>query len=91
MSFTPLQTILLLVGAAVLLGVLLAGIIYAGSSRRTRRYRPGRPFSFIPVWFIAAPERQILTGTGDRKALVAASTEMVRAGRGDTGGASDRW
>lgn len=36
---------------------LVSGLIYAGSARRSRRYRPGRPFEFAPVWFLSAPER----------------------------------
>jgi len=92
--------ILWMIAGAVVLGLLITGIVYAGGTRRSRRYRPGRPFSFIPVWFLAAPGRQIVAGsTGQRELTASASAslgadhsaQVARAGRGETGGASDRW
>ena len=29
---------------------------YAASGRSAPRYRPGRPFTFTPVWYLAAPD-----------------------------------
>ena len=82
--------ILWMIAGAVVLGLLITGIVYAGGTRRSRRYRPGRPFSFIPVWFLASPERQIVAGRPGQRELTVAS-EGARAARGETGGASDRW
>jgi len=56
------ETLLILIGIAAGVGLVVAGLVYAGSARRARRYRPGRPFSFTPVWFLAAPERQLKAG-----------------------------
>jgi hypothetical protein len=97
-----IETTLVFVGipAAVIL-IIVAGV-YAGGSRRSKRYRPGRPFEFTPVWFLAAPEqvaavaaRPELTGSS-RKALTSAAKndewppeEQVHEHA--TGGASDRW
>ncbi len=97
-----IETTLVFVGipAAVIL-IIVAGV-YAGGSRRSKRYRPGRPFEFTPVWFLAAPEQVAavaaqheLTGSS-RKALTSAakddewpSEELVHEHA--TGGASDRW
>jgi hypothetical protein len=86
--FGGLLPALLMLAAAVALGVIVAAMVYAGSSRRARRYRPGRPFPFTPVWFLSAPEQQ--PPSSRRRELVAAPAESG-AGRDETGGASDRW
>jgi hypothetical protein len=61
----------LLAPLAVAVGIVLVItlVVYAGGARRSRRYRPGRPFEFTPVWFLSAPER--LTERADRAELVA--------------------
>ncbi|MCI0687252.1 MAG: hypothetical protein L0Y54_08455, partial [Sporichthyaceae bacterium] len=75
------------------------GLVAAGSSRRSKRYRPGRPFVFSPVWFLAAPAHQARAGhsapLGGSVATVTAlerrsAVERVPLPR-QTGGASDRW
>jgi len=50
---TVVETALLfgLLPAAITLGI--GGLVYATSGRRSARYRPGRPFKFDPVWFVA--------------------------------------
>nr|MDT0659043.1 hypothetical protein [Micromonospora sp. DSM 115978] len=90
-------------GLVVLISALaLAG----GGGRRDRRYRPGRPFEFTPVWFLSSPDqlgesaRAALTGPGravgagsPARALPAGEIETTgtRPRAGATGGASDRW
>jgi hypothetical protein len=38
--------------------VVAALVLASGDrNRRNRRYRPGRPYDFQPVWFLASPER----------------------------------
>jgi hypothetical protein len=68
----------------------------------SRRYRPGRPYDFQPIWYLASPEQvqsasaapAALTGERARPALEPAVIENS-AGEpvlpGPTGGASDRW
>ncbi len=79
--------------------------MYAGGSRRTKRYRPGRPFEFTPVWFLAAPEQ--VAAVAERGELTGASRAGARGTAAPrptdewpaeaqvhehaTGGASDRW
>lgn len=97
MSFTGSEVLILtLPPLAVVL--LITALVYAGSTRHNRRYRPGRPFEFTPVWFVAAPRR--LTGDGNAPALQAAHAgEPVEGplltartqGPQEVGGASDRW
>ena len=68
-------------------------LVYASGSRGAKRYRPGRPYSFAPVWFLAKPETdgpsaKALGASSGAKALEAAPE---REHPGLTGGASDRW
>ena len=68
-------------------------------ARPSRRYRPGRPYDFQPIWFLAAPEQvhQAVDGPAGnhaQPALAAAVFEDSAGERvlpGPTGGASDRW
>ena len=89
MSAEFTRLLLILIGIAVGFALVIAALVFMGGSRRSKRYRPGRPFSFAPVWFLAAPERQ------SRAGLVRALTTGSLAGRiarpRETGGASDRW
>ncbi|WP_213453372.1 aa3-type cytochrome oxidase subunit CtaJ [Rhizomonospora bruguierae] len=89
---------------AVIFAVVAALAMLGGSRRRGRRYRPGRPYEFTPVWFLsnaaggAEPGggRELAAG-GTYRALPATSaaaglTVQERpAGPRGTGGASDRW
>lgn len=96
----------LLVFAGIPLGVflLLAAAVYGSASRRNRRYRPGRPFEFTPVWFLAAPQRIIgpadlppeLSGTGAQMLPAGGgSGELAERVSGSVhgvkGGASGSW
>jgi hypothetical protein len=92
----------ILVFAVIPVGVILlvASVVLSGSNRtrRSRRYRPGRPYDFQPVWFLAAPERvttqRALSGHGSAPALEAAILEDstgARVAPGSVGGASDSW
>jgi hypothetical protein len=100
-----METLLTFVGipVAVLAGV--AALVFAGSARRNgdRRYRPGRPFDFQPVWFLA-PHATPVTGVSHEPLGAGAyARALPSARRGSewpaesvahssvTGGASDRW
>jgi hypothetical protein len=87
------KNMLLLIGIAVGVGLVVALLVFMGGSRSPKRYRPGRPFAFAPVWFLSAPEQQSRAGLSQSKELVAGgSTGQARVVRaGETGGASDRW
>lgn len=92
-----------LVFLVIPLGVILVvgALVFAASdrTRRTRRYRPGRPYDFQPIWFLASPEQvahtaPALTGNQSRQALEASVLEDAAGQRvkpGSTGGASDSW
>ena len=77
---------------------------YLNGDRRPRRYRPGRPYGFAPVWFLSAPERldeartdagqgHEITGGTHGRAIESGAVETGAppVPQGATGGASDRW
>ncbi|MBB5869859.1 hypothetical protein F4553_003238 [Allocatelliglobosispora scoriae] len=79
--------------------IIVAGLILVGGSRRAKRYRPGRPYDFKPVWFTAAPAtagaHELTAGHDhDHAAVTGAATAETPTAvvvEGRTGGASDRW
>ena len=97
-----IETTLIFAGSPAAVILLVAGAVYAGGSRRSKRYRPGRPFEFTPVWFLAAPEQ--VAEVAGRSELTAATRPALTGAEADkewpaeaqvhehaTGGASDRW
>jgi len=104
LSILSTVLIFLIIPAAVI--SLVAALVLAGSRKSSpdRRYRPGRPYDFQPIWFLASPEQ--ITGNGDghadghadgglaRPALTGSVLEDSSGARvrpGHTGGASDSW
>jgi hypothetical protein len=98
-----IQTVLIFAGVPLAVILLVTGAVYAGGARRSKRYRPGRPFEFTPVWFLSAPEQLTHSpdGSGAREVTAAERPALPAAG-GEwpatdnpapqvTGGASDRW
>jgi hypothetical protein len=94
LSLTSIETALIYVGIPALIIAVITGLVFAGDLRRSKRYRPGRPFDFRPVWFLSAPERvtagdRPAVGSADRTAVTADTTEAGASSQ--MGGASDRW
>ena len=91
----------ILVFAIIPLGVIavVAAFIASSSSRSrpARRYRPGRPYDFKPIWFLASPAQvsQAFGGKTSSAPELPAGVIEDASGRqvrpGPTGGASDRW
>jgi hypothetical protein len=107
-GLTIIETVLIYAGIPALVIAVIVGLVFASDMRRgDKRYRPGRPFEFRPVWFLSAPEHVAGQESLDHKALRAADVPAaLAAGRartqGDwpaseqaqqsvTGGASDSW
>lgn len=99
-----IETLVVFAGIPLAVIAVVVGLVYSGSSRSNdRRYRPGRPFDFTPVWFLSAPESQrdaaanghAAVSGANRMALSKAEAQVDAAPGepiGDvTGGASDRW
>jgi len=53
-----LQTLLVFGGIPLAVVLVVAALVYGPGERQHPRYRPGRPFEFTPVWFLAAAEEQ---------------------------------
>lgn len=93
------ETLLVFVAIPVVAVLLIAGLALVGKrggDHGAKRYRPGRPYDFTPVWFLASPEKLAdPTGTtlpaGAPVPALAGKTEIARKRGGATGGASDRW
>ncbi|WP_440590405.1 aa3-type cytochrome oxidase subunit CtaJ [Micromonospora profundi] len=102
------ETLLVFVGIPVAAVLVIAGLAYAGSrgggtggggGGGAKRYRPGRPFDFTPVWFLGRPGQladsagTALAAGAQAPALTSHKLEQasVEAPAGGTGGASDRW
>jgi hypothetical protein len=97
-----LSTVLVFAVIPAVCILVVALLVFAGSGRNrpSRRYRPGRPYDFQPVWFLASPERVSpeLGGPSGRQAQqpaiesgVVENSQGERVLPGSTGGASDRW
>jgi hypothetical protein len=98
------ETVLVFVGIPAVVIAAVYGLVYGTTARRSsKRYRPGRPFTFAPVWFLAAPGQVVRDGqkaaalpAGERAAalpgpVLAQETEAQPTVHGETGGASDSW
>ena len=94
-----IETLVVFVGIPLAVCAVVYGLVYAGSGRSNdRRYRPGRPFEFAPVWFLSAPESGSPAASnghaveGPSRMALTKSEAPSREAVGDvTGGASDRW
>jgi hypothetical protein len=97
-----LNTFLIYVIIPLGLILVIAVLAFGGGDRasRARRYRPGRPYDFQPIWFLSSPE-QVSPAYGGpaieraaRPQIESGVLEDVSGARvlpGSTGGASDRW
>lgn len=94
------QTLLIFVGIPLAVIAIVAGLVYAGGRKSAKRYRPGRPYDYAPVWFTsdARPSGSDEHHDGTQAALPGGSTKAVAVAAGGagsapgvTGGASDRW
>jgi hypothetical protein len=82
------QVLYLVVVPAAIVAVVW-GLASIGGPHAKRRYRPGRPYEFIPVWYLANHRQG--TGTGAASEAPALPPAPPEAIQGTTGGASDRW
>lgn len=51
------ETVLVFAGIPLAIVLVISGLAAIGGGHAAKRYRPGRPFEFAPVWFLAAPEQ----------------------------------
>jgi hypothetical protein len=108
-----LETVFWFAAVPALILLVVGGLAYAGGYPKgfatseggdgpsgSKRYRPGRPYDAVPVWFLSAPEKvdeaaskRAVAGKATVAALPAGGETGGRhaAPQGSTGGASDRW
>jgi hypothetical protein len=108
LSLSITETVLIFAGIPAAVIALVFAAVYSTTARKAdKRYRPGRPYSFAPVWFLAAQDAASDAAGHDGAAalpaghapkalagplLATASTEpAVPAGIREVGGASDSW
>jgi len=89
------QTVLVFVGIPAGVVAVFATLIFGRSElRQANRYRPGRPWSFSPVWYVPHPEAT-RPAAGERRALGATKRAAIESGQAPTpsavGGASGEW
>lgn len=85
------QTVLILVVVPLAIVLIVGGLAYAGGPRRDTRYRPGRPYHFSPVWYVANHRRDEQTKTTTGRALPAGERrEALPAPTTGDAGAVDR-
>jgi hypothetical protein len=82
---TVVQTVLVFVGIPLAVFVLIAFAVYGRSAlHQPNRYRPGRPWTYSPVWFVPHPDA-IDDVVADRVAIEGSSGVVA------VGGASGEW
>jgi hypothetical protein len=96
-----MSTVLIFVVIPLAAVGVIAALALSGSDRNrpAKRYRPGRPYDFAPIWFLAAPDRVRPElaghdGSAQRPAIESGIIEDQSGQRvlpGPVGGASDRW
>jgi len=103
LKLSVLNTFLVFAVIPLAVVAVVAALVFGGSDRvrRARRYRPGRPYDFKPIWFLASPE-QVGPAYGGPETGHQATPPAIEPGviedssgarvlPGPTGGASDRW
>jgi hypothetical protein len=86
-SYNAATALLVFVGVPLAVIGLIFALVYIAGTRSAKRYRPGRAYTYAPVWFLARPE------TDGPAATPRAEITAAEGGShpGVTGGASDRW
>jgi hypothetical protein len=86
-----IETLLIFVGIPATVIAVIYGLVYATSTGRGRRYRPGRPFDFRPVWLLSAPEQVDQSASAQRAALRGADTPVALPSAAVRGGERGDW
>lgn len=90
-NLTVFQELLIMFGAPLLVVTAVFAVVYLRHPRPQSRYRPGQPYDFKPVWFIARDG-----AVGESAPAAAAAIESSGAGQeriagGPKGGAHGKW
>jgi hypothetical protein len=97
------ETLINFVGVPLAVTLAIYGLVYVVSGRKGKRYRPGRPFLFAPVWFTSAASASAAASPRPAAELPAPAHPELTGGHvgafggptaefeSTTGGASDSW
>lgn len=89
------ETALVFVGCPLAAALVLVAAVYGRAATQPNRYRPGRPWTYDPVWYIGSPThvpvRPTLPAGATRDEQVTASTLAAAEQDVATGGASGEW
>ena len=89
------ETALVFVGSPLALALILAAAVYGRTAVQPNRYRPGRPWTYEPVWYVGSPThvptRPELPAGSTRGRELSASTLAAAEQDVPTGGASGEW
>ncbi len=90
---TIVETSLVFVGIPLGLFLLLAIAVFGSSTMHRDRYRPGRPWTYPPVWFLPHPSALAdLPAVRERRALTTGQAQPdTTVDTGGLGGASGEW
>jgi hypothetical protein len=86
-AVTVAETLLVFVGAPLLIVLVLAALIFLPGGRKRPRYKSGQPWEHAAVWYEPHPEGP--GGHGAHAALEAGATSASTAG--PLGGARGTW
>lgn len=78
------QDLLIFVGIPLATIGIIFALVYASPGGRAKRYRPGRPYPYAPVWFLARPEKD---GPAARAALTSGHDSGHSSGQAELKGA----
>ena len=89
------ETALVFVGLPLGAALVLAAAVYGPTMMRPNRYRPGRPWTYEPVWYVGSPHRipsrpTLPAGSTRARALTASIMADVEQNTA-VGGANGEW
>ncbi len=86
------ETALVFVGIPFGLFLLIAAAVYGPTMMHTNRYRPGKPWTYAPVWYLPHPDHSApVSAPGTQRALNAAAGAASTPQSDVMGGASGEW
>ncbi|HEU5267824.1 MAG TPA: hypothetical protein VFU35_14035 [Jatrophihabitans sp.] len=83
---TVVETVLVFVGIPLGIILLVALAVYGRSMvHQPNRYRPGKPWTYPPSWYVPHPDAVVTSGGGGPRQLESGMTTTA------VGGASGEW
>jgi hypothetical protein len=86
MAVTVVQTVLVFVGIPFgIIALIFVAVFGKSMVRQPNRYRPGKPWTYPPSWYVPHPDAVLASTVGQRQ--LEAGTARTTA----VGGASGEW